>query len=116
MKSAASVSNTSTNNHKNLGIYLKKRVLEFENEIDVLTKKLPELENFILPSGKTGAYLHFARVIARRAERRIVVLAEKEKILGEILVYLNRLSDLLFTYARFINYKENQKEVIWKKR
>ena len=110
------VSSLSTSTHKDLGLYLKKRVLEFEKEIDVLTKNLPELENFILPGGKTGAYLHFARVIARRTERRIVSLAEKEKVLEEILIYLNRLSDLLFTYARDINYKENQKEIIWKKR
>ena len=110
------VSSLSTSTHKDLGLYLKKRVLEFEKEIDVLTKNLPELENFILPGGKTGAYLHFARVIARRTERRIVSLAEKEKVLEEILIFLNRLSDLLFTYARDINYKENQKEIIWKKR
>ena len=110
------VSSLSTSTHKELGIYLKKRVLEFEKEIDIVTKKLPELENFILPGGKTGAYLHFARVIARRAERRIVALAEKERVLEEILIYLNRLSDLLFTYARDINYKEKQREIIWRKR
>lgn len=112
----SSVSSPSTLNHKNLGEYLKKRVLEFEKEIDILTKNLPELENFIMPGGKTGAYFHYGRTVARRAERRIVALIEKEKILEEILVYLNRLSDLLFTFARNINYKEKQKEIIWKKR
>jgi len=110
----SSIASTATNKHKKLGVYLKKRVKNFEAEIDDLTKKMPELENFILPGGlATGSNFHFARTIARRAERRIVVLAEKEKILSEVLVYLNRLSDLLFTYARFINYEEKQKEVVW---
>src|SRR4030042_6854176 len=108
----SSVASTATNKHKSLSIYLKKRVKNFEEEIDSLTKKLPKLENFILPGGSTtGSRFHFARTIARRAERRTVVLAEKEKILGEILIYLNRLSDLLFMYARFINYKNKKKEI-----
>ena len=113
----SSLANISTDKHKNLSIYLKKRVLEFEEEIDSLTHKLPELSNFILPRGTVlGSNLHFARTIARRAERRTVELAEKEKINKEAIVYLNRLSDLLFMYARFINYKENKKEIKWSTR
>lgn len=113
----SSIASTATNKHKELGVYLKKRVEEFEDSIDSLTVKLPNLENFILPGGSTaGSSLHFARTITRRAERRLVVLAEKEKILSEVLIYLNRLSDLLFTYARFINYKEKQKEIKWNTR
>ena len=108
---------SATNKHEELSKYFKKRVLEFEKEIDSLTKKLPKLENFILPGGlATGARLHFARTLVRRAERRVVELSEKEKINTEIIVFLNRLSDLLFMYARFINYKEKQKEVLWKSR
>jgi cob(I)alamin adenosyltransferase len=100
-----------------LGDYLKKRVKEFEKTIDKLTEKLPELENFILPGGGvSGAGLHFARTLARRTERRVVELSEKENIDKDVLIYLNRLSDLLFTFARFINYKEKKKEIIWKKR
>ncbi|PIR79792.1 MAG: ATP:cob(I)alamin adenosyltransferase [Candidatus Levybacteria bacterium CG10_big_fil_rev_8_21_14_0_10_35_13] len=110
----SSIASISTIKHRVLSQYLKKRVGEFEKEIDNLTKKLPELENFILPGGSvTGSRLHFARTVARRAERRIVSLAEKEQVLSEVLVYLNRLSDLLFMYARFINYKEKQKEIKW---
>ena len=101
--------------YKQLGENLKQRVVEFEEEIDILTKKLPKLKNFILPGGKTGSLLHYARTIARRAERRTVILAEKEVILSEILVYLNRLSDLLFMFARDINYQEKKRETIWKK-
>ena len=110
----ASLASESTLKHKEFGGYLKLRVLEFEKEIDSLTKKLPALENFILPGGGiTGASLHFARTLTRRAERRVVELSEKEKTLPEIIIYLNRLSDLLFTYARDINYQENQKEIKW---
>ena len=110
----SSIASLATNKHKDLSAFLKKRVTEFEKEIDLLANKLPELENFILPGGGvSGSRMHYARTIARRAERRIVNLAEKEKVLSEILVYLNRLSDLLFMYARVINYKEKQKEIIW---
>lgn len=113
----SSIASLATSKQKDLGIYLKKRVKDFEDGIDNLTKEIPELENFILPGGSiTGSNLHFARTVARRAERRLVVLAEKEKILLEVLVYLNRLSDLLFTYARFINYTEKQKEIKWNTR
>lgn len=113
----ASLAAPATNKHQELGRYLKQRVIEFEKTIDLNTQKLPELENFILPGGNlTGSSLHFARTLARRAERRIVELAEKEQINKEILVYLNRLSDLLFMLARDINYQDKQKEIIWKKR
>lgn len=98
---------------QNLDQRLKVRVKEFEKTIDSLTKKLPRLNNFILPGGKTGSLLHYARTIARRAERRTVALAEKEKVLSEVLIYLNRLSDLLFTFARVINFQEKQTEIIW---
>lgn len=95
---------------------LKNRVSHFEQLIDLLTSKLPALSSFILPGGgKTGAALHLARTVCRRAERRVVALAEKEKVAAEIIIYLNRLSDLLFTMARFVNSKEKKKEIIWVK-
>lgn len=94
--------------------HLSEEVARFEKEIDDLTKKLPKLSNFILPGGsEVGASLHFARTLTRRAERRVVEVAEKEKVSKEILIYMNRLSDLLFMYARFINKKQKIKEVIW---
>lgn len=93
---------------------LEERVMSFENFIDELTKKLPDLRNFILPGGgKTGSLFHCARSICRRAERRVVELSQREKIAPEILEYFNRLSDLLFTIARFVNYREKKKEYIW---
>ena len=112
-----SLASLSTNKDKNLSLYLQKRIKEFEKEIDLLTKKLPELENFILPGGsRTGANFHLSRTLARRAERRIVALSEKEKVNKEILIFINRLSDLLFTHARFVNHKEKKKETVWKTR
>ena len=113
----SSLSSLSTNKDINLAKYLSLRTKDFEAEIDTLTKKMPELENFILPGGgKTGSNLHFARTLVRRAERRVVLLSEKEKVLPEILIFINRLSDHLFTYARFINFKEKKKEIIWRSR
>lgn len=94
--------------------YYQKRVNEFEKTIDLLTRKLPKLSHFILPGGgKAGAYLQVVRTVARRAERRVAELSEKEKLDKEVLIYMNRLSDLLFTFARYINYKEKKKEIIW---
>ena len=90
------------------------RVREFEDFIDKMTAQMPKLSNFILPGGgKLGAFLHLARAISRRAERKIVALNNKEKIDNNIIIYVNRLSDLLFTMARFANFKEKKKETIW---
>ncbi len=87
------------------------RISTLEKMIDELTKELPELSNFILPGGnRAGSILHFARSVCRRAERKAVALSEKEKVDQNILSYFNRLSDLIFVFARFINYKE--KEII----
>lgn len=96
---------------------LKNRPEEFEKLIDDLTSKMPTLSQFILPSGgKGGSMLHLARTISRRAERKIVELSRKEKIDGITLIYINRLSDLLFTMARYVNYKERKKEKTWRKK
>ena len=95
---------------------LGKRVDEFEKMIDSLTKKLPQLRNFILPGGgRAGSGLHFARTVCRRAERRIVDLSQREHVDSAVIMYCNRLSDLLFTMARFINMKENKQEIVWHK-
>lgn len=101
--------------HEQFTSHLTKRVLEFEKLIDSLTSKLSPLNSFILPGGgKAGAMLHLARSISRRAERRIVSLAKIEEVNSEIIIYMNRLSDLLFTIARYVNFIEKKKETIWK--
>src|SRR3989344_484227 len=90
--------------HKEFTSHLAKRVDEFEKLIDRLTEKLSPMKSFILPGGsKEGAVLHLARSISRRAERRVVTLAKKEPVDNEVIKYMNRLSDLLFTMARFVN-------------
>jgi len=95
--------------------YLEKRVKEFEDFIDQMTTQMPKLSSFILPGGgKTGTVLHFARTVCRRAERKIVKLNDKERLGKNIIIYFNRLSDLLFTMARFANFKEKKKEIVWK--
>ena len=93
------------------------RPQEFEKLIDKYTSQMPELTQFILPSGgKGGSLLHLSRTICRRCERNIVALSTKEEVDETIIVYLNRLSDLLFTMARFVNFKEKKKEKTWRKR
>ena len=94
-----------------------KRASEMEKEIDSMDKEIPELKNFILPGGsKTASLLHLARTICRRTERTIVALSKSkgETVNPDIIIYINRLGDLIFTQARFVNYKKNEKETIWK--
>ena len=79
-------------------------VTTLEELSDRFLKELEPLTEFILPGGcEAGATLHLARTVARRAERRVVALAEIEEINSETVVYLNRLSDLLFILARAVN-------------
>ncbi len=96
---------------------LNSRPTDFEKVIDKMTAAIPELKNFILPGGgKAGSFLHVARTIARRAERRIVHLIQTEEIDQDVVIYVNRLSDLLFTMARYVNHKEKKKETKWTKK
>ena len=96
-------------------VKLLERTKEFENQIDKMTKKLPPLFNFILPGGGIGgSTLHIARTVCRRTERRIVELSKKEKVQSDIVIYINRLSDLFLTMSRFINHLEKKEEIIWK--
>ncbi len=101
---------------KSLESHLKNQVSYFEKRIDEMTKEMPELTNFIIPGGgKIGAFLQMTRTIARRVERRIISLLEKSKVDNVIVMYFNRLSDLLFTMSRYVNYQENEKEKVWNK-
>ncbi|MGQ0793616.1 MAG: cob(I)yrinic acid a,c-diamide adenosyltransferase [Deltaproteobacteria bacterium] len=87
----------------------KERVREIEKLIDQFLRELEPLREFILPGGQ-GAYLHIARAVSRRAERRVVKMAEAEQTDTAALVYLNRLSDLLFVLARIENKRANSEE------
>lgn len=88
---------------------------EYEKSIDAMTKELPELTQFILPGGtELAARTHMARAVVRRAERCVVELKEADAhIDSEIVQFLNRLSDWLFTLARYYNHQAGQTETIW---
>ena len=88
--------------------------LWLEKEIDRYNETLSPLENFILPGGnKLACTLHVARTVVRRAERRVIALAENEQGLSQgIRLYLNRLSDLLFVLSRVANGK-GKFDVLW---
>lgn len=81
-------------------------VTELEGLADHFLAQLEPLKEFILPGGsEAGATLHLARTVARRAERRAVALSETEQLNEQAIVYLNRLSDLLFILARAANHR-----------
>jgi cob(I)alamin adenosyltransferase len=87
---------------------------EMENAIDGFDAQMPVLTSFILPGGtKAASALHLARTVCRRAERRAVPLMRSGHIGPEVVVYLNRLSDLLFTMARYANHTAGVKDVPW---
>ena len=85
-----------------------------EEAIDAGEEELEPLQTFVLPGGTAaGAALHLARTVARRAERRVVSLARDSEVAVHVLVYLNRLSDLLFVLARVANARAGQPEQPW---
>lgn len=88
-------------------------VQRLEEMIDRLETELPPLRRFILPGGTpAGALLHLARTVCRRAERRVVGLGDGAADAG-VIVYLNRLSDLLFVMARAVNHRAGAPETEW---
>lgn len=85
-----------------------------ENEMDNMNTFLPPLKHFILPGGGTTAsYCHIARCVCRRAERLAVNLSESEFVDEKVIVYLNRLSDYLFTLSRKVVFNKKSEENIW---
>ncbi len=90
-------------------------IYDIEQIIDLYQSKLPELTNFIQPSGsKAATHCHHARTVCRRAERLLVAFDKEQDIDKNILRYINRLSDLLFVLARVINKNEGQEETVIK--
>lgn len=91
------------------------RIAQMEAWIDTGEDALPPLRSFIMPGGSAGgAALHVARTVCRRAERRVVELAADETVDSDIVVYLNRLSDVLFVWARVENHHAAVAEQEWR--
>lgn len=89
-------------------------VAALERDIDAFTADLTPLKHFVLPGGTTAASaVHLARTISRRAERLVVETAALEEVSLEAIHYLNRLSDLLFTLSRWMNFKAGVLEPVW---
>ena len=99
---------------KEASIISSEQVEMVEREIDRLDTLLPPLSAFILPGGSRGAALcHVCRTVCRRAERRILALAEQVEISSELLAYVNRLSDYLFVLSRKMNQDDKKGEIFW---
>jgi cob(I)alamin adenosyltransferase len=91
-------------------------VTRLERELDRHNATLASLKEFILPGGsRAGALCHLARAICRRAERRVIALASKERVSAYCIQYLNRLSDLLFVLSRTLNHRQGHGDVLWQK-
>jgi cob(I)alamin adenosyltransferase len=90
------------------------RIAELEHIMDAADEELTPLRAFVLPAGTPKACaLHLARTVCRRAERSVVALARESELPPVFLVYLNRLSDLLFTLARLANHRDGAGDVTW---
>lgn len=90
------------------------RIAAFERLIDEADAELAPLRAFILPGGSAkAAGFHLARTVCRRAERSVVALSHRAEVPSLFLVYLNRLSDLLFTFARLANHRVGRGDVTW---
>ena len=105
----------SENNKKfNIPRITEEHSKSLEKDIDHFDSRNNELKNFIIPGGNKGAVkLHVCRTICRRAERRVVTLSKKENIGENILIFLNRLSDLFFVIARYQNKISGIEDTIW---
>lgn len=90
-------------------------VVKLEKAIDAMNEELTPLRNFIVPGGEVSAsYCHVARSVCRRAERKVVALKDTGSLEESIIHYLNRLSDFLFTLARYYTLKNHGTETLWK--
>ncbi|HET8720675.1 MAG TPA: cob(I)yrinic acid a,c-diamide adenosyltransferase [Nitrospira sp.] len=101
---------------KNMPAIKAQDAARLERMIDRCQKELPPLKEFILPGGgKVSAALHQARTICRRAERICVRLAREETLNAEIIKFLNRLSDALFVWARWVAKTQGEPEFLWQR-
>ena len=115
MSIASVLSADETIENINLPKLYEEDIRRLENEIDKMDEALPPLRSFILPGGNpVVSVCHLTRTVCRRAERIITRLSEESEVNNLIIVYLNRLSDFLFTLSRLISRDLDAKEIIWK--
>ena len=89
-------------------------VLQLEREIDAMNEELLSLRSFVLPGGtRINAELHVTRTICRRAERLLIALSRTEQVPPEAIQYLNRLSDAMFVWSRWVNHVLGAPEILW---
>jgi cob(I)alamin adenosyltransferase len=98
------------------GLMSDREINRAERDIDRFEADLAPLQNFILPGGSVAsAALHLARAVCRRAEREVVALSQSAEVRPAVLMYLNRISDLLFVLARHANHTAGAPDVLWEK-
>jgi cob(I)alamin adenosyltransferase len=101
--------------HPNQPRITQETIAQLERDIDAHNAPLPTLRSFVLPGGtRIAAELHLARTVCRRAERTLVTLSHLEEIPQEALLYLNRLSDALFVFSRWVNHQLGAQEALWR--
>ncbi len=89
-------------------------VAQLEREIDAMNESLPALRSFVLPGGtRVNAELHVTRTVCRRAERLLIALSRTEPVPPEATQYLNRLSDAMFVWSRWVNHALGAREILW---
>tara|TARA_B100001769_G_scaffold274369_1_gene272632 strand:+ start:4820 stop:5365 length:546 start_codon:yes stop_codon:yes gene_type:complete len=94
----------------------EKKISFLEKTLDEMNNELPPLKEFILPGGsKASSYCHLARTVCRRVERNLFKLTKTDKVNEASLKYINRLSDVLFVLARFLNKINKLDDIYWKK-
>lgn len=99
---------------KEASIITAEHVHKVEEEIDSIDNLLPPLKAFVIPGGSRGASVcDICRTVCRRAERRILALAEDHTVSSEVIIYMNRLSDYLFVLSRKINILGGKDEIFW---
>lgn len=99
---------------KGASIITAEHVHRVEEEIDYIDNTLPSLKAFVIPGGSRGASVcHVCRTVCRRAERRILALAENHIVSNEVIMYINRVSDYLFVLSRKINISAEKDEIFW---
>ncbi len=89
-------------------------IAQLERDIDSMNADLPALRSFVLPGGtRLNAELHVTRTVCRRVERLVVAMAREESVPLEVIPYLNRLSDAMFVWSRWVNHVLGIPEVLW---